>query len=130
MRADFGRSRRMANGIDVTKSDTYAVGTGSGDVRLAVTIGEGQQGRSFVKLAGSEIVRGAGSLAVKLGPANKVKGQDVVVRSAVGDVLSATNRMSVTCRLKGGPKEKAVTAKGSVTQEGDSLVFEITISLS
>jgi hypothetical protein len=119
----------MADGIDVKKGDDYTVGTGSGDIRLAVTIGEGQQGRSFVKLAGSEIVRGAGSLAVKLGPANKVKGKAVVVRSAVGDVLSATNKMSVTCRLQGGPAPKSVQARGSVTEEGDSLVFEITIDL-
>src|SRR5262245_57331506 len=120
----------MAAGIDVTKSDTYTVGTGLKDIRLAVTIGEGQQGRSFVKLDGSEIARGAGSLAVKLGPPNTVKGKDLVVRSAVGDVLSATNKMSVTCHLKGGPAQKSVLAKGTVADEGGSLVFEITVRLT
>lgn len=119
----------MANGIDVSKSDTYKVGTGTGDIRLALTIGEGQQGRSFVKMAGSEVARSAGSLSVKLGPANKIKGKDVVVRSAVGDVLSTTNKMSIKCRLTGGPSEKTVQAQGAVTQEGDSLVFELTIGL-
>jgi hypothetical protein len=81
----------MLVGIDVTKSGTYKVGSGSGDIRLAVTIGEYQQGRSVITGAGSEIACGAESLALKLGAANKMKGEDVVLRSAVRDVLSRTN---------------------------------------
>ena len=45
---------------DVTTDEEYSVGTGGGDIRLALTIGEGQHGTSRVTLAGNELATASG----------------------------------------------------------------------
>jgi hypothetical protein len=115
--------------VDVTTNDDYRVGAGAGDIRLAVTIGEGQFGTSRAKLDGSELATGSGPFSVKVGKRSEVKGKTLFVRTVVNDVNSLTNRMSVTYRLTGGTEPAKIVAKGTVTQEGDVLIFDANISL-
>lgn len=114
---------------DVITNDDYNVGAGAGDVRLALTIGEGQFGTSRVKLNEKELVTASGPISLRIGKRSEVKGKKLFVRSIVNDVNTLTNRMSVTYRLTGGTSERKTTAKGRVAQEGDFLVFEANFSL-
>lgn len=115
---------------DVTTTDNYPVGSGAGEIRLALTIGEGQFGTSRIKLNGSVLATGSGPLAIKVGRRSEVKGQLLFVRTVVNDVNSVTNRMSVTYRLTGGVEPLKTVVKGAVTVEGDILVFDANFSLT
>jgi hypothetical protein len=114
---------------DKVKTDnTYQVGTG--DVFLSLSIGEGQFGTSDVLLGGTKLVRASGSIgSLRIGSGPDIKGKKLVARSAVNDVSTMTNKMSVTYRLDGGKSQKALTAKGSVGAQGKLLIFETTFSL-
>jgi hypothetical protein len=113
----------------VTTKEKYRVGTGTGDIRLALTIGEGQFGTSRVRLDGSELATGSGPMSVKVGRRSDVKGTRLFVRSIINDVNSLTNRISVTYRLTGGTTGRKTTAKGRAAKQGDVVVFEASFSL-
>jgi hypothetical protein len=112
---------------DVTLDDEYAVR--KKDVFLAVTIGEGQQGRSSILLGSKEILRTSPPIGRFLvGAGSSVRGQTLTIRTVVNDVVAATNRMSVTCRLTGGKAAAEFVSKGKVEHENDFLVFEANIT--
>lgn len=113
----------------VKTAEEYAVGTGTGDVRLALTIGEGQFGTSRVRLAGAEIATASGPMSVKVGKRDEVKGKELFIRSVVNDVNSKTNKMSVTYRLSGGVKSQTTLVPGEVAKDNDLLVFETRFAL-
>ena len=112
---------------DVTLKDDYTVG--SADIFLAITIGEGQHGTSSVLLGTTRIAAGSGSLRVKVGDGDDIKGKVVIVRSVVNDVISQTNRMSVTYRFTGGQGNGTFIARGVCPDDGGLLIFEATIDL-
>ena len=112
---------------DVTLQGQYTVG--STDVFLAITIGEGQHGTSIVLLGATRIAAGSGSLHVKVGDGDDIKGKVVTVRSAVNDVIAATNRMSVTYRFAGGQGSGTFIAEGICPDEGGLLFFEATFDM-
>ena len=114
---------------DVTTSGNYRLGSGAGDVRLGLTIGEGQFGTSRTKLDGTVLATGSGPMMVRIGKRSELKGKSLTIRTVVNDLNSMTNRMSVTYRLTGGEEDQKVIAKGKVTAEGDLLVFDATFDL-
>jgi hypothetical protein len=124
---DFKRGAEMA---DVDTTGTYTVGTGNGEVKLAVIIGEGQIGTTRVRVSGIELVTATGPVTVTVGKAAAIKGKSVFVRTIVNDVNSLTNDMSVTYHFSGGPSPQLNVAKGKVTAEGRLLIFEGTFSLA
>lgn len=113
----------------VKTDDSYEVSTG--DVFLSLTIGEGQFGTSDVFVGGTQVVRASGPIGnLRLGSGPRITGKKLLVRSVVTDVSTMTNKMSVSYRLNGGKAKKSVIAKGTVDQQGKSLVFETRFDLS
>ena len=113
----------------VTTNFDYAVG--QGDVFLSVAIGEGQAGTSEVKLGTTQLVVASGAIGnLRIGAGPELKGKTLTIKSAVNDVSTMTNRMSVTYRLTGGTAANEVSAKGQVDAEGKMLVFMTTVALS
>lgn len=114
----------------VKTAKEYAVGSGAGVVKLALTIGEGQFGTSRVRLAGTEIGTASGPMSVTVGKRDEIKSKELFIRSVVNDVNSATNRMSVTYRLSGGTKAQKTVVPGKVEKDNDLLVFETRVALT
>ena len=112
---------------DVTLKGAYTVG--SDDIFVTVAIGEGQHGTSAVLLGTTRIAVGSGPLRVKVGDGDDIKGEVVTVRSVVNDVLSQTNKMSVTYVFSGGKGKDTFTAKGVCKDEGGLLIFEAKFKL-
>lgn len=114
---------------DIELNEQYKV-TGGGTIALSLTIGEGQHGFSIVSLDGQRLLKVSGSFSsLHLGDAADVAGKQLLVRSVVNDVLSETNRMSITYRLRGGIKRGDFDSEGRVQNEGDSLIFEAAFDL-
>ena len=85
----------------VVTHEDYRVGAGAGEIRLTLTVGEGQFGTSRAKLDGLVLATGSGPMSIRVGRRSEVKGKTLFVRSIINDVNSLTNRMSVTYRLTG-----------------------------
>jgi len=93
-------------------------------VRLTVTIGDGQLGVVSVYLDGILLTRVAGGLGqLLLGRGAALRGRQLHVRTLVNDVLSVTNRMSVSYLISGCPSPCGQTHDGQVDNEGDQLTF-------
>jgi hypothetical protein len=108
---------------DVSLEKKYKVG--SGKVFVSLIIGEGQFGRTDVRLNGVRLVRVSGSVGdLLLGKGDDIRGRTLRLRSIVHDTVSATNRMSVTYTLAGGNEDKEFIARGEVEREGGDVVFE------
>jgi hypothetical protein len=112
---------------DVIVAEEYRVK--SRNVFLSVTIGEGQFGTSDVLLDGERLLRASGPLKLLIGKGGDIVNKDLVVRSVINDVNSATNKMSVSYHLTGGAATPPFVAKGKVIEQGDLLIFEATFSL-
>ena len=94
------------------------------DVRLTVIIGEGQLGLVSVYLDGVLVVRVPGSIGqLLLGPGIALRNRVLHVRTIVNDVLSLTNRMSVSYLVAGVLSPCSVTHEGEVDAEGEQLTF-------
>ena len=114
---------------DVTLNKSYKVAKKT--VFISIRIGEGQFATSDVFLNSGRLVRASGAIGkLQIGGGPDIAGKDVLVRSVVNDVSSATNRMSITYRLEGGAKTEEHVAKGKVAKEGDLLIFEATFPLT
>jgi hypothetical protein len=114
---------------DISVDKDYRVGDGT--VRLSLVIGEGQFGRSDVRLNTQRIVRVSGSIGnLLVGNGEDVSGKTLRIRTIVHDTVAATNRMSVTYKLTGGPSDKEFTSKGEVEKEGGNLVFDANVDLT
>ena len=114
---------------DVELEQTYAVG--GKDVRLSITIGEGQLGMSSVSLGTQLLVKASDTIGgLLLGSGSDLIDEELRVDTVVTDVSSLTNRMSVTYRLEGGKARKAWLAKGKVTSAFDTLFFRATFSFT
>ena len=114
---------------DVELEQRYAVG--GKDVRLSITIGEGQLGRSAVSLGSQLLVRASDAIGgLLLGSGTDLLEEELRVDTVVLDVNGLTNRMSVTYRLEGGKASKAWLAKGKVQSANDTLFFRATFSFT
>jgi hypothetical protein len=114
---------------DVIVNRDYRVGEGK--VTFSLVIGEGQFGRSDVRLNTQRLLRTSGSFGnLLIGKGIDVRGKTLRIRTIVHDTAAATNKMSVTYMLSGGPQGKAFTSKDEVKKEGGNLVFEANISLT
>lgn len=114
---------------DVSVEKDYKVGAGR--ITLSLIIGEGQFGRSDVRLNTQRLVRASGSIgSLLVGQGTDVQGKTLRIRTIVHDTVAATNRMSVTYILSGGPQDKTFTSKGEVDRDGGNLVFEAAVALT
>ena len=114
---------------DITLDKTYKVGTGK--VFLSLVIGEGQFGRTDVRLGPQRLLRASGQIgALLIGKGADIAGQTLRVRSKVDDTVSATNRMSVTYILMGGTDDKQFVSRGEVERNGANLIFEAQFSFA
>jgi hypothetical protein len=114
---------------DITLDKQYVVRTR--DVFLAVTIGEGQQGRSSVLLNGKEILRTSPPFSKFLvGAGPDLVDRTLTIRTVVNDVVATTNRMSVTYGLSGGRSPEKFTSKGTVGRDNDFLSFEANFTFT
>jgi hypothetical protein len=108
---------------DVKVEKDYKVADGR--VLLSLVIGEGQFGRTDVRLNTVRLLRASGSIGnLVVGAGPDVVGKTLKVRSVVLDTVAATNRMSVTYKLSGGTQTKEFVARGTVASEGGNLIFE------
>ena len=95
------------------------------DVRLTVAIGDGQTGVVSVYLDGTLITRVPGGIGqLLLGSSAALNGRVLHVRTIVTDVMSLTNRMSVSYVLSGLALPCVTTHSGDVDNDGDQLTFK------
>jgi hypothetical protein len=95
------------------------------DVRLTVTIGDGQTGVVSVYVDGTLITRVAGGVGqLLLGTGATLNGRVLHVRTLVTDVMSLTNRMSVSYVLSGLTSPCVTGHTGDVDNDGDQLTFK------
>ena len=114
---------------DISVDKDYKVGDGK--VSLSLVIGDGQFGRTEVRLNTQRLVRVSGSIGdLIIGDGADVQGKTLRIRSIVHDTVAATNKMSVTYKLSGGTRDVQFTSKGAVTQDGGNLVFDANVSLT
>ena len=113
---------------DVKVEKDYKVADGR--VLLSLVIGEGQFGRTDVRLNSVRLLRTSGSIGhLVIGAGPDVLGKTLRIRSIVLDTVAATNKMSVTYKLSGGAQTKEFLAKGTVASEGGNLIFEANFDL-
>lgn len=94
------------------------------EVRLSVTIGDGQTGVVSIYLDGTLITRVAGGVGqLLLGTSTTLTGHVLHVRTLVTDVMSLTNRMSVSYVLSGLSAPCVTGHTGDVDNDGDQLTF-------
>jgi len=114
---------------DVTVDKNYRVGDGK--VALSLVIGDGQFGRSDVRLNTERLVRVSGSIGnLLVGKGLAIQGKTLKIRTIVMDTVAATNKMSVTYKLSGGSQTTQFTSRGEVEKEGGNLVFEANVDLT
>jgi len=114
---------------DVTVDKNYKVGDGK--VEFSLLVGEGQFGRSDVRLNTQRLLRASGSIGnLLVGKGPEVQGKTLRIRTVVNDTVAATNKMSVTYKLSGGAKDLEFTSKDTVDKEGGNLIFEANIDLT
>jgi hypothetical protein len=95
------------------------------EVRLTVTIGDGQTGVVSVYVDGILITRVAGGVGqLLLGTSATLTGRVLHVRTLVTDVMSLTNRMSVSYVLSGLSAPCMTSHTGNVDNDGDQLTFK------
>jgi hypothetical protein len=112
---------------DISIEKAYKVG--SAKVFLSLVIGEGQFGRSDVRLGTQRLLRASGPIGdLFIGKGGDIVGQTLRIRSKVDDTVSATNRMSVTYKLTGGTADKEFVSRGEVERDGANLIFEAKFS--
>lgn len=97
------------------------------EVRLAITIGQGQVGSSIVRRGDKELASGGSMLSISLGPGESLLDTEIEVSSLVQDVLTETNRVIVQYVLSGGPKKETVVSKTTVDNQFDVARFTTTI---
>jgi hypothetical protein len=94
------------------------------EVRLTVTIGDGQTGVVSIYLDGTLITRVPGGVGqLLLGTSITLAGRELHVRTLVSDVMSLTNRMSVSYVLSGLSAPCVTGHTGNVDNDGDQLTF-------
>jgi hypothetical protein len=114
---------------DITVEKDYKVADGR--VALSLVIGEGQFGRSDIRLNTQRLLRASGSIGnLFIGKGPDVQGKTLRIRTIVHDTVSATNRMSVTYSLSGGTHDSEFTSKGEVEKEGGNLIFEANVAFT
>lgn len=112
----------------ISKDATYAVR--SAKVFLNILIGEGQFGRHDVFLDDLRLVRVSGDIEdMFIGVGGEIVGKEVLVRTFGVDVNMRTNRMLLTYRLKGGTTSMEIASRGTVANQGGTLLFETTITM-
>ncbi len=109
----------------VTYSSDYKVGTEQ--VRLKVTIGEGQLGFVLIVLDG-KIFKGENGFEGDLGLGSNLIGKHLRVTTIVTDENIQTDKTSVTYRLTGGPRPLNHTDACEV-ETNASADYEARISL-
>ena len=113
---------------DIIVEKDYKVGDGT--IRLSLVVGEGQFGRSDVRVNTQRIVRSSGSIGnLLVGKGTDLSGKTLRIRTIVHDTVAATNKMSVTYKLTGGSSDKEFTSKGEVEKDGGNLVFDANVDL-
>lgn len=101
---------------------------GTGNLRLQVTIGEGQFGSSLV-VVGAKLFPQCREFDEDLGLGSELAGKQLTIVSIVTDTNEQTNRTSVRYRLTGGPTEWKQTLSFTVDHERDSVQYVAKIAL-
>ncbi|HEY6359479.1 MAG TPA: hypothetical protein VIX63_00175 [Vicinamibacterales bacterium] len=111
----------------VELKDEYRVA--DGEVRLAVSIGEGQTGLVSVFLGGVKISRSPAPIDLRVGEGSEIRDKLLEVRTIVNDVNSQTNKMSVTYQLTGGTSAMEQVSRGEVGVDNQPLDFVAVFAL-
>jgi hypothetical protein len=107
--------------ISETKVFSYHVDDDS-NVTAKVTIGNGQAGGWAIILGGKVKKKGSKPVDVPIGKGSTLRGKHMTVSSAVIDVRTQTDRLSVTTRIRGGTK--SMTCKHSKTgRQGETASY-------
>jgi hypothetical protein len=107
--------------------DSYL--TADGDVKLTVTIGEGQRGFVEVLLNGAVLGSGSGITDLTIGAGPIVAGTRLRVTSTVTDTNEMTNRTSVTYELEGGARPQSWVSDHTLDADGGSVDYDASFLL-
>lgn len=113
--------------VAVELRDDYPV-VSAQDVRLSVSIGEGQTGLVSVFLGGTRVSRTPAPIELLVGKGSVLRDKLLEVRTIVNDVNNQTNKMSVTYQLTGGVEPLECISKGEVLRENEPLDFTAVFS--
>lgn len=114
----------------IKKTDAYRIASGNEKIQVAVDVGLGQLG--FVKISlGTKPVASAGAPVglQTLGTRDELADKLLIIEAVVTDVSIMTNKMSVIVKLTGGPAPKTVRVTDEVVDQGDSIIFQISVLL-
>lgn len=104
----------------ITHRSMYKVG--DGQVRLTVTIGEGQFGSSTV-VVGDTVFDHERRFDRDIGVGPALIGKKLIIVSVVTDTHPQTNRTSMTYQLRGGPTKSEHTSEFTVEEDNDSVMY-------
>jgi hypothetical protein len=94
------------------------------DVKLDVTVGEGQKAFLEVLLNGRPIGHGADVKDLAVGKGSELAGSRLRITATVTDTNTDTNRTSVTYRLTGGRSTMVRTSEHTVDIDGDTVDYD------
>ena len=97
-------------------------------ISLNIVIGDAQIGASIVYLEDKEIGRGE-IQKLKIGLGSTIKGKKLKIKSVVTDVNDMTKQTSITYELIGGIFDQSFCSKGTVEENGDSIIYRAIFSL-
>jgi hypothetical protein len=107
--------------------DSYL--TANADVKLSVTIGEGQRGFIEVLMNGAVLASGNGITKLSIGAGPNVAGNRLRVSSTVTDTNEMTNRTSVMYELEGGARDQSWVSEHTIDADGGSVDYDASFLL-
>lgn len=108
----------------VTQADTCQLNGSTGDVRLAVSFGDGQTGTAMIIRKGVVLAAGADLSNVLIGTAADLAGDLVVIRSVVSQTNKSTDHLSAVHSVTGSQIHDMFVAADVFDQGTSALVVE------
>jgi hypothetical protein len=111
-----------------TITDFYELDNSTNPVNLEVKIGFGQPAASrvfveFDPVGGQKL----NDFSVDLGSNQVLKNKKLIINTTVWDLQSATDKTSLTIKLKGGKSSYERTSSCSVSEQGGVAIYVTTI---
>jgi len=114
----------------VTLNETVQVSADASQVELSVVVGNRQYGTILVVIDGNVVTQGSIITDYVLGSASDLNGKQVIVRSVVNDVNTATNMTTMKYTFDDGTNTKNFKATGEVEEDFAMIGYVATFTIS